>query len=224
VAEGVVVSENQLFREDGGAVTPTFALSPQVPNPVSPNSSTGAISFGEVSDLIAMEPTLVGSDTLFVGNMAALGIFAPIANNAAETSLVQAPLAVPALAGGATWRIVAAGTCKNNKGSSGTITFRFKIGSVALAAVTVTLANDAGTRAWRYIVDGVANDATTGSMTGHIVVAPSGADPLQQAVTSEVSFSLPGIAADFNVTEQMSAANANFIVTSMAAIVQYGLP
>jgi hypothetical protein len=202
---------------------PAFTSSPQVPNPVSPTSTTGAVSHGEVSTLIAAEPTLSGADTLHLGSMGAKGVFVPVANTSSETTLLSAVFAMPALPTGSTFHVVIGGSIKNTVGAV-TYTFRLKSGSTVIVAPAVVTANDAdAARGFRFVIDGETVGANTMTAIGQVTVAKGATDVALHDV-AEAFVSAGGAGANWDLTVQMTTANANVTTTAMTATMIYTVP
>src|SRR5690606_10730954 len=133
----------------GDGQTPWLSLgAPAVPNPAPGGVSNAPASIGEVKDLLAGEPLLLGASTLYIGGFGGLPpLFgAIIVNTTTESTLVSSPPELPALPAGATVHAVIGGDVRNQSGSSVDFTFRLYAGANEITELTVTVGNDTADR------------------------------------------------------------------------------
>lgn len=212
----------------GDGQTPWLSLgAPAVPNPAPGGVSNAPASIGEVKDLLAGEPLLLGASTLYIGSFGAIPLFgAIVVNTTTESTLVSSPPELPALPAGATVRAVIGGDVRNQSGSSVDFTFRLYAGANEITELTVAVGDDtADRRPLRFEADLQAIGSGAINYSARVVVAPGDSDPAVEAISSSIAPNSVGSAGTLNCTVELSAASGSTVeVRRLLANLTYTLP
>jgi hypothetical protein len=217
----VLLDSNQTV--DG---TKTFTTSPVVPNPVVVAGPTKAVSYGEVTDLIAAEASLIGADTLYRGKFGNIPLFGAVTvgNTTTETSLIDTPPTIPAMPGGSTGKIIIAGNLRNSSGSTKTLTLRFKEAGTPIHSFTVDIPTDADTaRPFKFELNLQNLNASNANIyTDFFVDAGTTAAAIH--ALAETALATQGASpATWNITAQWSAASSTTTIQRTLANLEYSL-
>ena len=225
--EAGLETDTGIFKVGDGQ-TPWLSLgAPAVPNPAPAGAPNAPASIGEVKDLLAGEPLLLGASTLYTGSFGAIPLFGVIfVNTTTESTLVSSPPELPALPAGATVRVVIGGDVRNQSGSSVDFTFRLYAGANEITELTVTVGNDtADRRPFRFEADlqAIGNGAI--NYSARVVVAPGDSDPAVEAISTSIAPNSVGSAETWDCTVELSAASGSTVeVRRIHAHLTYTLP